>query len=151
MNSKSYLYNVCRNLVRYANRWLRRHPDIQVKGAETIELSGASAPDVKHTASSHHAAKYQHSRFWALRYTRSQSVWSLPYACSVHKSHYSLVLKFLFIKGFDHFPIKFWKKTGNEQVAVELYIFICLCYVGFGWNLSNLGMRAQFGNWVTST
>ena len=58
-----------RNLVWYANRWLRRHPDIQVKGAETIELSGEAAPDVTHTASSrHHAAKYQHSRFWALRY-----------------------------------------------------------------------------------
>ena len=56
-------------LVRYANRWLRRHPAVQLKAAETIELNGASAPDVKHTATSrHHAAKYQHSRFWALRY-----------------------------------------------------------------------------------
>ncbi len=55
-------------LVRYANRWLRRHPAVQLKAAETIELNGASAPDVKHTATSrHHAAKYQHSRFWALR------------------------------------------------------------------------------------
>ncbi len=56
-------------LVRYANLWLRRHPAVQLKAAETIELNGASAPDVKHTATSrHHAAKYQHSRFWALRY-----------------------------------------------------------------------------------